>query len=116
MRPLEQLECHKRTYGKGSKTRGGEPQSYDIRLGHNPHTNVRTVVVQHQVINGRNRLRVMVKQLRQKRKPEIHEIEKIRQLFFFPWDYVFAFFGEPNQCNHIDLWENPDHEFKLPTK
>lgn len=114
MRPLEQLEAHKRTYGKGSKTRGGEAQCYDIHLGHNRYTNVRTIIVQHQMIDGWNRLRITVKQPRATRKPEVHEIERIRQLFFFPGELAFAFFDEPNQCNYVDLWEKLESDFVPP--
>lgn len=116
MRPLEQLECHKRTHGKGSKTGGGQAQCYDIHIGHNRYTNVRTIIIQHEVVDGWDRLRVTVKGARFKRKPEIHELERVRQLFFFPEDLPFSMVEEPNGKNYIDLWEKPDHEFKPPTE
>lgn len=99
MRPLSQLEMHRRKHGKGSGT-----DTFDIRLGHSRHAPSRIMTVQVFRRYNWGRLRVSINL---DRKPTIEELERIRSLFFYEEDQCFTFIPATNRATYVDIWESP---------
>jgi hypothetical protein len=99
MRPLSQLEMHRRKHGKGSGT-----DTFDIRFGHSRHVPGRVMTVQVFRSQGWNRLRVS---LNLNRKPTTEELERIRTLFLYDDEQCLSFVPSKNQACYVDLWEPP---------
>lgn len=97
MRPLSQLEMHRRKHGKGSGT-----DTFDIRFGHNRHAPARIMTVHVTREGGWNKLRVS---LNLERKPTTEELERIRSLFFHPGEDCLHFVHQTNRDQYTDLWE-----------
>jgi hypothetical protein len=109
MRPLDQLKGHLRTKGKGSKPREGSEATYDIFVGGGRFARGRTISVQVGVIRGWTRLRITVKEARYTRSPDIYEVSRVRQLFFFPEEIVIQCVEEPNSDDFVDIWEKTEN-------
>jgi hypothetical protein len=116
MRPLDQLKAHLRTKGKGSKPREGSEATYDIFVGGGRFARGRTISVQIGKVNGWTRLRTTVKEARYTRSPDIYELSRVRQLFFYPSEMVIHCVEEPNSNDFIDLWEKEENNITPPIK
>ena len=104
MRPLEQLEMHRRKSGKGSGT-----PTFDIVMGHGRHCGPRRAICR---VDGKRPpfgLHVSIKErkagrmLQTARKPTMEELSFIRGLFFLPDERVTVEVSPPNRENYLVL-------------
>lgn len=114
MRPLSQMDCHRRLRGKGKSSPGDDHGTFDIPLRCNVHaTEPRKVVAVVSTSCGWVKLSLVVKtyvnRRWQERCPYPSEVQRLLPLFFHPYEIPIQYHTQPGKLDKgSDFYLPPD--------